>query len=214
MSKKNKIKLLIPNILTFTRLALTPFIVILGLLGHFKIVLILVIIGSITDLLDGLLARYFNTVSEFGAKIDTISDKVFAISLLLAVVRNYKVIIPVIILEILIASMNVYFYKKYDNIKSLFIGKIKTATLFISITLLYLLLIKNIDVINKLAIGFIYITINLQILSIAFYLKYNLNFKKEDKKVIIDEIKEEDMEKTISLDSIEDLKIDDYNDIV
>ncbi len=215
MNRKNKIKLLIPNILTMFRLIITPFIVILGLLGHFKIVIILIIIAALTDLFDGKLARYLNVVSDFGAKLDTVSDKVFAIALSLAVIKTNQLMIVIAILEIITAIMNIYFYKKNDNVKSLFIGKVKTTALFITIVLVYIAVLNNkITIINTLIRGFTYITINLQILTIIYYIIYNLNLDKNKNIEITNTLSDSDLEKTILVDNIDLLNEKDYDDII
>ena len=176
MSTKNKIKILIPNILTGLRLILTPFIILLGFTGRFKMVIILIVIGALTDLLDGKLARYLNTVSNFGAKLDTVSDKVFGIGLLLAVLKYNFNLLAIIIFEIIIGSINLYFHFKTGKVKSLLIGKIKTVALFITIIVVYLVtLISKLNFLLPVLKGLIYVTINLQILSILYYLSYNLN---------------------------------------
>lgn len=215
MTTKNKIKVLLPNLLTASRLILTPFIIALGITNHFKMVIILIVIAALTDMLDGKVARYFHTVSDFGAKLDTVSDKVFAIGLSLAILTKYNQILPIIILEIIIALMNVYFYYKLGEVKSLMIGKIKTTFLFITIIAVYLfILISKLSFINIILTGLVYATINLQLLSIVFYIRYNLN---KDKDVPIKEnISEDKLEKTILVENIEDLLYEkDYdNDII
>ena len=93
-----KAKVLIPNILTLSRLILTPIIIILGLLKKYKISLILVIIACITDLFDGKLARKWNTVTKTGAKLDALCDKIFAIGLIACLINKFKIFIPLLIL--------------------------------------------------------------------------------------------------------------------
>ena len=79
----------IPNILSVFRLALLPFMVGLFLLPlewewAAWTCLTLYIIGSVTDFLDGWIARKYNMVSEFGAFIDPISDKIFVLKILIS----------------------------------------------------------------------------------------------------------------------------------
>lgn len=213
MSKKNKIKLLIPNILTIARLVLIPFIIGFGITKHFKIVVILTIIASITDFLDGKLARCFHTTSELGAKLDSFSDKVFAISISMAIAVRCGSIIPIIFLEIVIAVTNFYYYRKTGLAKSLMIGKIKTFALFTTIILTYSSILIKGTLFNKFLIGVTYATFNLQVLSLISYVYYHINLedeKEENKEV------NENLEKTILVDSIEDLRYKkDYdNDII
>ena len=113
-----KYKKIIPNMLTAFRLVIAPIILIFGFLGKINIVLVLTILGCITDLIDGFLARKWDVVSQFGAKLDAVSDKVFATALLLSLVKKAPILIIVVIFESVIASMNLYFYK---NLKDLFL---------------------------------------------------------------------------------------------
>jgi len=166
----------IPNILTATRLVLTPVIIILGLLGKHKTVIILAILCAITDLLDGKLARKWNVVSVYGAKLDTVADKVFAIGLTACFIKDFPILIISLILEIIIGLSNLYYYYKTKKTKSLMIGKIKTTFLFISIILA--MFNSLFGMFGTIMEGFIYATINLQILCfISYLLNYNQNKK-------------------------------------
>ena len=72
---KNKI-LTIPNILSFFRLCLIPVIVWLyiGRENYFWTLVILIPSG-ITDIVDGIIARKCNMISDFGKAFDPIADK-------------------------------------------------------------------------------------------------------------------------------------------
>lgn len=161
----------IPNILTGLRIALTPIIIVFGLNNNLKVVIILTIIASLTDMLDGFLARKWNVISTFGAKLDTVADKFFAISLVICLMKKISLLIPVFILEILISGINLFYYIKYNNVKSLFIGKVKTTFLFITLILAFLTNIyENINLfVNILIIA----TLVLQVITIIKYLLYN-----------------------------------------
>ncbi len=161
----------IPNILTGLRIALTPIIIVFGLNNNLKVVIILTIIASLTDMLDGFLARKWNVISTFGAKLDTVADKFFAISLVICLMKKNSLLIPVFILEILISVINLFYYIKYNNVKSLFIGKVKTTFLFITLILAFLTNIyENINLfVNILIIA----TLVLQVITIIKYLLYN-----------------------------------------
>lgn len=67
--------LTVPNILTLTRILLTPLFVILILKNLFSLALMVFSIAVISDGLDGLWAKYFNQQSVMGAYLDPIADK-------------------------------------------------------------------------------------------------------------------------------------------
>ena len=67
-------KISIPNILSFYRLVMCPYIFYLGISNQEFMFAILLTINLITDILDGLIARCFNMQTEFGARLDSIAD--------------------------------------------------------------------------------------------------------------------------------------------
>ncbi|WGL15344.1 CDP-alcohol phosphatidyltransferase family protein [Microbulbifer bruguierae] len=72
----------LPNILSLSRLALVPLIFWLSLSGANFLALLVFLLGPITDLLDGYLARRFGWESDFGSRVDPIADRVFVLCLM------------------------------------------------------------------------------------------------------------------------------------
>lgn len=192
--KKDFIKK-IPNILSLLRIILIPIIVIFILLKIYVPAIILIIIGSLTDFIDGKLARYLNCTSRTGAALDTIADKLFVIGTIICLIPKNHSISFILILEILIGSINLYVYLKTKKIKSLMVGKIKTNFLFITVITAAISIASNSFV--RLFNGFKLATINLQILSLISYINEFININKKKK--------EDNMEKTIKLDDLKDL---------
>lgn len=126
-----KITKQIPNILTFTRIIASILAGIFLLNNSFAIAISCYIYGAATDAFDGFLARKLDAVSEFGKKLDPVSDKIFALSLTIPaiVLGNYALILS-LILETLIGVLNTY--KELNNMHphTLMIGKVKTVSLF------------------------------------------------------------------------------------
>ena len=202
---KNSIKLKIPNVLTMVRIICTPIIIILGIMGKIKMVLLLVIISSLTDLFDGKLARKWNVVSELGAKLDAFADKIFAIGLTSSLVTHIKLMPIILLLEISIGISNYYYYKKTNITRSLMVGKIKTTFLFVTIIISMIsILIREIVFLRE---GFIFASINLQILCLIFY----FNQYKRDKNIVIareeskKEIYDYELGKTKKIENLNDL---------
>lgn len=192
-------KEIIPNVLTTIRIIITPILVIFSLLKMWKLVIIFAIIGAITDFLDGKLARKFNTISNIGAKLDTIADKVFSLGLIICLIFKNRSYVIVLILELIIAFTNLYYYYKTQKVKSLKIGKFKTALLYITIICSFICILNK-KFINPTN-GLIYATINLQILSIIEYLCYYIENKTKTKQAQ-DEVA---LEKTIKIDNLVEL---------
>ncbi len=82
MVKKSLIQFNIPNILGLSRIILT--FVVIALLQNYLYLwgLIVFLLASMTDLLDGYLARRLGQVTEFGAWLDSVADNIFTIALI------------------------------------------------------------------------------------------------------------------------------------
>ena len=80
----------IPNFLTFSRIIFTA-IAIYFIFAEFHIFYIIAafIIGMLTDLFDGYIARRFNLKTEFGRKFDMIADRVLIVGVALAFVFKF-----------------------------------------------------------------------------------------------------------------------------
>lgn len=81
----------LPNALTVSRIAAIPVLMALLLLdfgGHDQIAAALFIVFSLTDTLDGQIARRRGSVSDFGKFADTLADKLFVLSVLLVLVQE------------------------------------------------------------------------------------------------------------------------------
>ena len=203
-------KKLIPNILTIARIILTIVIIILGLTGHINLVIIFTILAALTDFFDGFLARKWKVTSLVGAKLDAVADKFFAIGLIACLTNKLSILYLPLIIEIILCISNLYFHFKSGKTKSLPIGKIKTWVLFISIIFAILSIITKTNILSSLTNGLVYITVNLQVLSLISYSLYyknnmeNLSIENnEAHKKIMNET-----EDTIKIDNLEEL-IDD-----
>lgn len=105
----------LPNILTISRIAVIP-VIFLSIYIHTVwwsvFAGVLFIVASITDYLDGYLARSRNETSAFGRLLDPIADKLLVVSALLIIVANKMVLpisyIPVIVIlcrEVLVSGL-------------------------------------------------------------------------------------------------------------
>jgi CDP-diacylglycerol---glycerol-3-phosphate 3-phosphatidyltransferase len=125
------LRLNLPTALTLSRIVLIPFFV-LSVYNHPVLGAIVFGIASITDFLDGYLARRSGQVTKFGIIMDPIADKFLVISALIVLLdqdllRAWVVII-IIVREFLITALRVVALSKDIIIKAELGGKIKTAT--------------------------------------------------------------------------------------
>jgi len=127
----------IPNILTIIRFLLIPIIIILILSGNYLLGLVVFTISSITDVLDGIIARKFNFTSDFGKLMDPLADKLTQISVLTTLV--IKDIIPlwillvIVIKEFVLISGASFLYGKDVVVYSKWFGKLATVLLYLAI---------------------------------------------------------------------------------
>lgn len=114
----------------------------LGITTAFWIMNIIFIIASITDKLDGYIARSRNQVTTFGKFLDPLADKILVISALIILVEYAKIPswIPIIVLarEFLVSGYRLIAVEKGGKVIAASIwGKLKTVTQMIAIVLTF-----------------------------------------------------------------------------
>lgn len=76
----------VPNLLSALRLATVPVFLWLFISGRTVAAVVLYVAGALTDFVDGFVARRYGQVSELGKLLDPLSDRVFIVSLAVALV--------------------------------------------------------------------------------------------------------------------------------
>lgn len=135
---KNKI-ITIPNILSFFRLCLIPVIVWLYISekDYFWTLMILLLSG-LTDIVDGIIARKFSMISDFGKAFDPIADKLTqAATLCCLVVRFRYMLVPLgmlVIKEVVTGITALISIKKTEQVEgAVWHGKLTTVSLYLMI---------------------------------------------------------------------------------
>lgn len=99
----------------------------------------LFIIASLTDFLDGYIARKYNLITDFGKLVDAIADKVLVNSVLIILAAQGFIhpIIPVVVIirDSVVNSIKMLAASKGKVVAAIKSGKIKTACLMVGITL-------------------------------------------------------------------------------
>ncbi len=102
---------------------------------------VLFAIGSITDFLDGYIARKNNIVTDFGKVMDAIADKVLVngVLIILAYDKMLPLVVPVIIItrDIVVDSIKMASGSKGKVVAASWPGKIKTICMMIGVTLVF-----------------------------------------------------------------------------
>ncbi|NYF10578.1 cardiolipin synthase [Leifsonia sp. AK011] len=75
--------LTVPNLLSFLRLLLVPVFLSLIIQGNDALALLVLVISSVTDFLDGLIARTFRQISRLGQLLDPAADRLFIFAALI-----------------------------------------------------------------------------------------------------------------------------------
>ena len=142
------------NKLTIFRMILVPVFVVVGYIGmlggitgefleipiYLWIMNIIFIVASITDKLDGYIARSRNMVTTFGKFLDPLADKILVLSALVMLVEFGKIPawIPIIVLarEFLVSGYRLVAVEKGGKVIAASVwGKLKTVTQMIAIIL-------------------------------------------------------------------------------
>lgn len=97
----------IANLITFSRIALAPIIVVLMLQNLWQAASVLFLLACATDLLDGFVARKFNFQSKIGQILDPIADKILLGSVMstLLFLLEKSIIIKTVVSFLLIKEM-------------------------------------------------------------------------------------------------------------
>lgn len=174
----------IPNILTTLRGIAGPIVPILFFCVSPIAALITFLAAAATDLFDGSLARIIpNAESKYGKTMDPVFDKILGFFGLGTAICAFPFMAIPLILEALIAGVNVTNYFKTKKIESSKLGKIKTVVLFATICLSFIPGISPIAIAATLGVSTF-----LQIVTLKGYAEDLKNSKKEEiKKIIIGE---------------------------
>lgn len=138
----------IPNILTISRIFLTPLISHYIYINNIKIASLIFIIASLTDFLDGFIARLLKQETNIGLYLDPLADKFFVIYTYYSIIQFYNInnillinLFNFILLKDIILFLGSIFfgiYKKSISIKPNIIGKINTFIQIIFIIYIFL----------------------------------------------------------------------------
>lgn len=136
-----------PIILTLVRLALIPLFVVVYYLPYgwaWPISSLIFALASITDWLDGYLARKLNQISKFGAFLDPVVDKLMVAVALVMLVGQYRSLflaVPAMIIigrEIAISALREWMAEvgRRSSVAVTYIGKVKTTAQMVALLLL------------------------------------------------------------------------------
>lgn len=183
----------LPNRLTMLRIILVPFLVVFMLLPDqipyaYVWALIIFIVASATDYLDGKIARSRGLITDFGKFLDPIADKILVISVMVCLIPfdycSPVIVIVVLFREFIVSSLRLIAASQNVVIAAGKSGKLKTMSQMVSLTVILILL--SINSINALNIDIalisnilLWITAAIAVYSCIDYLYQNKGMIKE-----------------------------------
>ncbi len=185
----------LPNKLTIFRVILIPFFLVALMVPAIPagkwIAVGIFMIASLTDLLDGKIARKYNLVTDFGKFMDPLADKLLVCSAMIALIELERIpawiVIVIIAREFIISGFRLIASDNGVVIAASNWGKFKTTFQMIMIVLLMVNLSENIPSITTIVViceqVLIYASLLLTIISLIDYLIKNRSvLSKENQK--------------------------------
>ena len=129
----------VPNVLTILRMLLIPVFAALFFNGHPKWALAVFCLASLTDMLDGYLARRLGQITDFGKLFDPLADKLMVLTALfcqgLAGVLPWAAILIVLAKELFMVLGGVFMFGKNVVVSANYFGKTATVCFILSLIL-------------------------------------------------------------------------------
>lgn len=170
----------LPNKLTVLRVIMVPFFVFfmltdVGGAANKWIALAIFVIASLTDMLDGKIARKYNLVTNFGKFMDPLADKLLVCSALIALVDLNKiaawVVIIIIAREFIISGFRLVASDNGVVIAASYWGKFKTT--FQMLMIIYLVVDLQFAYANVVGMVLVYVALALTVISLVDYIAKN-----------------------------------------
>ena len=161
----------IPNVLSFFRLCLIPVIVWLYTVKQdYLWTLLILLLSAITDIVDGIIARKFNMISDFGKAFDPVADKLTQMAMLFCLVSRFPyMMIPFVLLvvkEVFTGITALITIKRTNTVKgAVWHGKLTTVALY-SMMAIHLLWYNIPRTISLILVG---ICIGIMLMSFIMY---------------------------------------------
>ena len=128
------------NKLTIARVVLIPVFLVLAYMGHMRWALAVFVIASLTDMLDGYIARHYNQITDFGKFMDPLADKVLVMAAMCFFVEAGRMsgwaLAIVLLREFAVSGMRLVAVEQGRVIAAAPSGKIKTAATMVCLCLM------------------------------------------------------------------------------
>ena len=173
----------LPNKLTILRVIMIPFFLVAllveGVPAGKWVALAIFILASLTDMLDGKIARKYNLITNFGKFMDPLADKLLVSAALIALISLGKipawVVIVIISREFIISGFRLVASDNGVVIAASYWGKWKTVFQMVSV----ILLIINIEALAMITNIALWIALALTVISLVDYVVKNIGILTE-----------------------------------
>ena len=133
----------VPNVLSMLRLLLVPVFLVLIVLGDYVAALIVLIVASVTDLLDGFIARHFNQVTRLGQLLDPAADRLYIFAALVGLAAQglvpWWIVIVIVSRDVMLLVLAVVLANHgYGPLPVHDLGKAATFALFFGLPVIML----------------------------------------------------------------------------
>lgn len=138
MKPANRI-LTIPNAMSVMRILIVPFFAAFYLRGNLPVAVGLLVLSGLTDMLDGLVARHFNQITDLGKMLDPFADKLTQGVVALCIAIRFPAIRPFLLLfilkELLMLCCAAVLLKKHKRpCAAKWYGKVATVMFYASVS--------------------------------------------------------------------------------
>jgi len=148
------------NKITIARIALIPVFLVLCYTGHRIAATVVFILASLSDLLDGYIARHYNQISNFGKFMDPLADKMLVLSAMCFLVEKGQmpgwVVAVVLFREFAVSGLRLVAAERQHVIAAAWSGKAKTTCTMVG--LCFVLVFTQYPWLNMLVSAVILIT--------------------------------------------------------
>jgi cardiolipin synthase len=135
--------LTVPNLLSFFRLALVPVFLVLVIVRQDAAALVVLVVSSITDFLDGYLARRLDQVSRLGQLLDPAADRLYIFAALIGLAWRdllpWWLVAVIVGRDVMLAVLGIVLASHgYGPLPVHHLGKVATFALFLALPVLML----------------------------------------------------------------------------
>ncbi|KQO99948.1 CDP-diacylglycerol--glycerol-3-phosphate 3-phosphatidyltransferase [Leifsonia sp. Leaf264] len=133
----------VPNVLSMLRLVLVPFFLGYLIVGDYTAALVILVVSSATDFLDGFIARRFNQISRLGQLLDPAADRLYLFASILGLAAGglvpWWLVVVIVGRDVFLAVLGIVLANHgYGPLPVHQLGKVATFALFLGLPVIML----------------------------------------------------------------------------